>query len=39
MKERFTGHLGHVWSVHSNDGGGTRDMVNKRMVGGRLKRK
>ena len=39
MKERFTGHLGHVWSVHSNDGCETCDMVNKRKVGGRLKRK
>ena len=39
MKERFTGHLGHVWSVHSIDGCETCDMVNKRKVGGRLKRK
>ena len=39
MKERFTGHLGHVWSVHSNDGCETCDMVNKKKVGRRLKRK
>ena len=38
-EERFTGHFGHVWSVHSNDGCETCDMVNKRKVGGRLKRK
>ena len=37
MKERFTGHLGHVWSVHSNDSYETCDMVNKRKVGGRLR--
>ena len=30
MKEKFTGHLGHVWSVHSNDGCETCDMVNKK---------
>ena len=39
MKERFTGHLGHVWSVYSNDGCETCDMVNKERLAGRLKRK
>ena len=31
--------VGFVWSVHSNDGCETCDMVNKRKVGGRPKRK